>query len=401
MAELRAFNERVEDAVRDKNGKSLRNLLRVTSPDATFPMMDYVIRGGSLPAPQEKPWHSLPDLVNKRFATAAALNANNWVDAFDHLSHAVTTFTTILASDTAWSMPAYQALCAELRIVAEQADQQLTVGEKKAGKLEEAERVLKRGFTMTNNDRRAIDAGSRRIGTLGIINQLLKVYFKLNNLRLCANLTRTVNAPNFPDFELYPLEHRVTYKFFAGRLHLYEDRCREAVRDLEYAFKHAPRGAKEHKRHILLYLIPAKILTGSLPSDATLSRYKMFWFEGVVRGIRSGDLRLFVEAMENHEEFFIRKALFLAVEKMRPLVYRSLLRQIARVRGELWQHGNRLPLEYIKAGFATCGEDVDRDEVECILGNLIYNGYVRGYISHGVGYLVLSKKLPFPKFTAY
>ena len=39
---------------------------------------------------------------------------------------------------------------------------------------------------------------------------------------------------------------------------------------------------------------------------------------------------------------------------------------------------------------------MDRDEVECILANLIYKGLVRGYISHEKATLVLSKKEPFP-----
>ena len=36
------------------------------------------------------------------------------------------------------------------------------------------------------------------------------------------------------------------------------------------------------------------------------------------------------------------------------------------------------------------------EEVECLVANLIYRGYVKGYISHTKKVLVLSKANPFP-----
>ena len=40
--------------------------------------------------------------------------------------------------------------------------------------------------------------------------------------------------------------------------------------------------------------------------------------------------------------------------------------------------------------------DLDLDELECTLANLIYSGYVKGYIAHEKRVLVLSKASPFP-----
>ena len=42
------------------------------------------------------------------------------------------------------------------------------------------------------------------------------------------------------------------------------------------------------------------------------------------------------------------------------------------------------------------GEPTDLAEVECVVANLIYRGYVKGYISHQKAVLVVSKKDPFP-----
>ncbi len=56
----------------------------------------------------------------------------------------------------------------------------------------------------------------------------------------------------------------------------------------------------------------------------------------------------------------------------------------------------QLPLN----GFLTClraaGEDVDADELECLMANLIANGLVKGYVSHEHRMLVVRKENPFP-----
>ena len=39
---------------------------------------------------------------------------------------------------------------------------------------------------------------------------------------------------------------------------------------------------------------------------------------------------------------------------------------------------------------------LEPDEIECIVANLIYAGYVKGYIAHQHGKVVLSKQDAFP-----
>lgn len=394
---LTVYNQRIESAVRRQDGVALRELLRIRSLEAAQAMEVYIVQGGSLPSPMPGSWSVLPDLVKKRFAAGGALNSNDWVACTEHLSECLTAYISALQSESAWTLPPLHALCTDLRVLAGEADNQLRSEGKKRCKLEDAERILKRAFMTTNNDRRAMGEGSKRAGTLGIINQLLKVYFKLNNLRLCANLTRTVNAPNFPDFESYPITNRVTYKYYSGRLHLYDDRIREAAVDLTYAFSHMHREQYENMRRVLLYLIPAKILMGVLPSNNMLQKFNMRWFMDISNAIRTGNLRLFDDAVEKYEEFFIKGALWLAVEKMRPLVYRSLVRKVGLSLSTTKEIQNKIALDKIRIGLHMCQKEMEMDEIECIVANLIYNDYIKGYISHKVGYLVLSKKNPFPQ----
>ena len=57
----------------------------------------------------------------------------------------------------------------------------------------------------------------------------------------------------------------------------------------------------------------------------------------------------------------------------------------------------RISLNAFTTGIQLAGEkDMSENEVQCILVNLIYNGYMKGYISHQQGMVVLSKKEPFP-----
>jgi hypothetical protein len=53
-------------------------------------------------------------------------------------------------------------------------------------------------------------------------------------------------------------------------------------------------------------------------------------------------------------------------------------------------------LDMIAQSFKWLGMPIDLDEVECILANLIFKQYIRGYLSHEKRILVLSKKEPFP-----
>lgn len=41
-------------------------------------------------------------------------------------------------------------------------------------------------------------------------------------------------------------------------------------------------------------------------------------------------------------------------------------------------------------------EDIDNDETQCIIANLIYEGKIKGYISHQHQKLVVSKQQAFP-----
>ena len=60
----------------------------------------------------------------------------------------------------------------------------------------------------------------------------------------------------------------------------------------------------------------------------------------------------------------------------------------------------KLDLKQFMRCLAAIGTTMDLDEVECVLANLIYAGYIKGYISHQHGKLVVSKGNAFPELSA-
>jgi hypothetical protein len=88
---------------------------------------------------------------------------------------------------------------------------------------------------------------------------------------------------------------------------------------------------------------------------------------------------------------FTRQGTYLLLEKCKTVCYRNLFKRIFLI---LDKH--QLSLNYIAKSLKWLGMPIDLDEVECILANLIYRGYIRGYLSHAKRVLVLSKREPFP-----
>lgn len=56
----------------------------------------------------------------------------------------------------------------------------------------------------------------------------------------------------------------------------------------------------------------------------------------------------------------------------------------------------RLPIAKFQQALNFEGMTIDIEEAEWMLANMIYKGYMKGYLSHEKMYLVLSKGDPFP-----
>lgn len=90
-------------------------------------------------------------------------------------------------------------------------------------------------------------------------------------------------------------------------------------------------------------------------------------------------------------EIFIQSGVYLAIEKLRHLTLRNLLKKIAMAIAnnpkelqspEFIDKPYILPLKVIFKNLIKWDNDLDMDELECIIANLISMSYIKGYISH-------------------
>jgi hypothetical protein len=163
------------------------------------------------------------------------------------------------------------ALCLDLRIFAAKADLQMEHHGGKPGEtLEKAAEHIMSCFRTCALDSKSSEEVTKRWGMLNIVNQLFKIYFRVNKLHLCKPLIRAIESSSLKD--RYPKSQQVTYKFYVGRKHMFDNDFRTAENYLTYAFEHCHRKCTGNKRAILIYLIPVKMLLGHMPTQAILRK---------------------------------------------------------------------------------------------------------------------------------
>eukprot|EP01006_Ploeotia_vitrea_P020917 TRINITY_DN53241_c0_g1_i2.p1 TRINITY_DN53241_c0_g1~~TRINITY_DN53241_c0_g1_i2.p1 ORF type:complete len:432 (+),score=181.92 TRINITY_DN53241_c0_g1_i2:25-1296(+) len=296
-----------------------------------------------------------------------------------------------------WWLAPIHAVLDRMRYVAGRADQHETHADDKDKYQKLAVDTMTKYMRSMIVVRGANQQQSKKMGCLAVMNNMIKVYFAINNLRLCSNLLSAVNSPNLSNiFHAFPKSHSVTYKYYEGRIYLFEERYKMAETSLQYALDHCHRDHIANKRRVLEFLIPVKLYLGKPPTAHCLRKYGLSHFEGLARSIGKGALHEFNATLERHEERFIKYGTFLLLEKLKTVVFRNLFRQVHKLCAEAGNpKPHQLQLKDLQTGLRVCKVDMDVDELECILANLINDGYMKGYIAHQ-RCVVLSKTNPFP-----
>ncbi|XP_045422632.1 PCI domain-containing protein 2 isoform X6 [Lemur catta] len=349
-------------------------------------------------SPEEKCQQVLEPPYDEMFAAhlrcTFAVGNHDFVEAYKCQTVIVQSFLRAFQAhkEENWALPVMYAVALDLRVFANNADQQLVKkGKSKAGDmLEKAAELLMSCFRVCASDTRAGIEDSKKWGMLFLVNQLFKIYFKINKLHLCKPLIRAIDSSNLKDD--YSTAQRVTYKYYVGRKAMFDSDFKQAEEYLSFAFEHCHRLSQKNKRMILIYLLPVKMLLGHMPTIELLKKYHLMQFAEVTKAVSEGNLLLLTEALAKHETFFIRCGIFLILEKLKIITYRNLFKKVY-----LLLRTHQLSLDaFLVALRLMQVEDVDIDEVQCILANLIYMGHIKGYISHQHQKLVVSKQNPFP-----
>ncbi|KAG0636759.1 hypothetical protein HOY80DRAFT_325228 [Tuber brumale] len=335
-----------------------------------------------------------------------------------------------------WTLPVMYQICLSLRTVAILSDDQARKLGKTSEHLEDAARYINKAFTLCISDRAPIEE-SRKWGTYYIVNLMFKTYFKLNSVGLAKNILRVLPASlaDMPPLEAFPKSHIVTFKYYCGVVSFLEEDYGSAEAHLTYALNHCKADSIRNKELILTYLIPTTMLTKhKLPTPELLSRFPRLatLFNPVCKTIKSGNLQAFDAALRHGEEEFVKRRIYLTLERTKDIAMRNLFRKVVLYQNE--ESRTKIPVRQfqIAMGCAGRGEglgasgywdgndgnsddehgagadgdtvmrstpervEVEIEEVECLLANMIYKGLMKGYISRERQTVVLSGKEPFP-----
>ncbi|KAK5070085.1 COP9 signalosome (CSN) subunit [Lithohypha guttulata] len=281
-------------------------------------------------------------------------------------------------------------------------------------KLMEAARTLSQMISTCRNDDSDL-AESRKWGIISVANHLFKTYFKLNNISLTKHVILMLESPgvNLPPLSAFPRSQHCTYSYYRGVLEFLKENYVGAEAHLSEALTICHRNATKNQEQILTYLIPAHMLTSQqLPSRATLERLPALreLFLPLCTAIKAGNLSAFDAALSDAEADLVNKRIYLTLERSRDMCMRNLCRKVFMnsgyeetkdpSTGEVTARTRRTRLKIsefevaVRAAYRNSVEPVviERDEVECFLANMIYKGYMKGYIARDHGMVVLSKK---------
>ena len=139
-------------------------------------------------------------------------------------------------------------------------------------------------------------------------------------------------------------------------------------------------------RLILTYLIPCHLLnTHTLPTTLLLAPYPRLQtlFADLSTSIRRGDLAGFDSALAAGEDEFVKRRIYLTLERGRDIALRNLFRKVFLAGGMEEAKDStqpvrrtRIPVDdfavAIRLASRSQDEPLENDEVECLLANMIY-----------------------------
>ena len=135
---------------------------------------------------------------------------------------------------------------------------------------------------------------------------------------------------------------------------------------------------------ILTYLIPCHLLTThTLPTRELLSPYSQLQklFLPLCQAIKKGELHAFDIALQEGEDEFVKRRIYLTLERGRDIALRNLLRKVfvaggfepPKEEGAKPLRRTRIPVDEFVAAISLGSQQMlDPDEVECLLANMIY-----------------------------
>ncbi|KAH3673459.1 hypothetical protein WICPIJ_009770 [Wickerhamomyces pijperi] len=266
-------------------------------------------------------------------------------------------------------------------------------------------RILDVSKRLCLTDRNEDGSVSKKVYIYYFAGLQLKIYSKLQNTALAKNLEKVLasKSKELPSIREIPKAHAVRYLYFSAVVKVGEGDYSTAYEkfQLAYQLSHQSLG-KKLKEKILIYLIPLTfIMKRKIPKAQALEKYErvVTIYSGLIASLRTGNLAQFDRFFSSFENFFLKKNLYIAIESLRVSVLVRLIKSTYIINGSSPHLNLNLVTKAIELSTygSSSGNITSLELTECYIANLIYEGHIRGFISHGNEILVLSKVEPFPK----
>ncbi|CAH7669428.1 hypothetical protein PPACK8108_LOCUS4050 [Phakopsora pachyrhizi] len=232
---------------------------------------------------------------------------------------------------------------------------------------------------------RSTEEPSKRLAAFSLANGLFKIYFFLNNMRLCDTVVKnTSNVIHLLETH-YPKSQLVTFYYYLGRLALYQRRLHKARESLKRSFDLCKSDSWKNRRLVLIYLIAASLPLGILPDPILLQKFSLVdQFGSIVNSLRTGSWSGVKSGLDNHREWFRFKGIYLLLrEKLEVICWRNFFVIMAGLKNGRQGVRLRLANSVEPARKVFMEPSIDEDDIVCMASSLIDQGYLKAYVKFG------------------
>jgi hypothetical protein len=204
-------------------------------------------------------------------------------------------------------------------------------------------------------------------------------------------------------YRSYPMAEQVVYLYYRGRISCLRCQFTTAKDSLHTAFSRIPRDRFAKSWALTArFLIPVFVMFGYLPRQSTFPLAQIApQYVDLLKALRECKAGDFQRAMDANLAQYMSDGVYLAVERLRIILYRQIMKRTYRVWQSMFPEKAQIALTVIHAGFVRHGEAMSVTEVEGIVATLIYEGYVRANVWHDRQMIVFPKQenAAFPKLS--